>query len=409
MPTVSFHPDVKARLAEVQRVWRDNRALKRSSIGQYGHWISRFHRYCQEEALAPESQLTPKGVLAFSRWYAQVRGIDSDNARCNANSALRAWALGLQAAGYPIPPWDSTYPRTAVPSELLQAYAEHVRQYRGNPEGSIHKKVVHTSRFLDFLKARQRPLGQVQLVDIDDFLKQCSQAYARSTTADIASSLRSFLRFLRATGHIPTDLASSVLAPVVRRDERPPRALPWEDVRRILAVIDRHTTVGLRDYAMLLLMCTYGLGADEVIRLTLDDIDWQAATLRVTRPKTGVAFTLPLLAGVAHTLVQYLRRARPRHVPTRHVFLSMHVPHARLSCSGPVRQRIIEYARVAGVEAAFLGSHVMRFSHAARQMELGTAPKVLGDILGHRDPTSVSAYVRIATERLRDMALPVPR
>jgi site-specific recombinase XerD len=41
-------------------------------------------------------------------------------------------------------------------------------------------------------------------------------------------------------------------------------------------------------------------------------------------------------------------------------------------------------------------------------MEQGAHPKVLGDILGHRDPASISAYVRISTERLRQISLPVP-
>jgi integrase/recombinase XerD len=42
-------------------------------------------------------------------------------------------------------------------------------------------------------------------------------------------------------------------------------------------------------------------------------------------------------------------------------------------------------------------------------MELGTPPKLIGDILGHRDPESTSAYLRVSTEGLRQMALPVPR
>ena len=39
---------------------------------------------------------------------------------------------------------------------------------------------------------------------------------------------------------------------------------------------------------------------------------------------------------------------------------------------------------------------------------LGIRPQVLSDLLGHRDPESISAYVRIATETLRDVSLPVP-
>jgi integrase len=61
------------------------------------------------------------------------------------------------------------------------------------------------------------------------------------------------------------------------------------------------------------------------------------------------------------------------------------------------------------VSAAFLGTHVFRHSHATRQIEGGMPPKIVGDILGHRRPESTSVYVRGATLKLREIALPVPR
>ena len=70
--------------------------------------------------------------------------------------------------------------------------------------------------------------------------------------------------------------------------ERPRRALPWEDVQRLLRAVDTSTARGLRDHALLLMMSTYGLGAGEVIGLQLQDIDWDAGTLQMSRPKTGV-------------------------------------------------------------------------------------------------------------------------
>jgi len=158
----------------------------------------------------------------------------------------------------------------------------------------------------------------------------------------------------------------------------------------------------------LLLMSLYGLGAGEAIRLQLDDIDWRAATLRVTRPKTGVQIQLPLLPAVARVLVTYLRQGRPQHVKSRYVFLTLKAPHRRLGGSGAVRHILIKHARAGGVSAPYLGSHVLRHTHACRQLEQGTPPKIIGDILGHRRPDSTSAYLRVATERLREVALPVP-
>jgi integrase/recombinase XerD len=88
-------------------------------------------------------------------------------------------------------------------------------------------------------------------------------------------------------------------------------------VQRLLSAVDRSTPRGLRDYALLLMMTVYGLGAGEVIRLQFQDIDWEAATMSVLRPKTGVAFAVPLLPAVAHALASYLRHGRPIDTPTK--------------------------------------------------------------------------------------------
>jgi site-specific recombinase XerD len=272
----------------------------------------------------------------------------------------------------------------------------------------VHKKLDHVGKLSEHLARYGKTWRTMTLMDIDEFLIQCSHRYARSTVADIASSIRSFTRFLFVTGRISVALAESVIAPVQPQHERPRRALPWEDVQRLLRSVDTSTARGLRDHVLLLMMSTYGFGAGEVIRLQLQDIDWNAATLRVVRPKTGVAFTLPLVPAVAKVLARYLRRGRPPNTPTRHLFVRMKMPFGPLSASSAVRHILIKHAKAAGLDAPYLGSHVLRHSNAARQLDLGTRPRVLSDLLGHRDSESISAYVRIATRPLRDVSLPVP-
>jgi site-specific recombinase XerD len=87
----------------------------------------------------------------------------------------------------------------------------------------------------------------------------------------------------------------------------------------------------------------------------------------------------------------------------------MKTPFGPLSASGPIRHIIAKHAKAAGITAPYLGAHVLRHSNAARQVDLGIRPRILSDLLGHRDSESISAYVRIATETLRDVSLPVPR
>ena len=93
------------------------------------------------------------------------------------------------------------------------------------------------------------------------------------------------------------------------------------------------------------------------------------------RPKTGVNFVLPLLPllpAVGKVLASYLRHGRPPHMPTRHVFVQTKVPFGALTASSAVRHVLVKHVEAAGIQATYLGSHVLRHSNAARQLDVGT-------------------------------------
>lgn len=389
------------------RVWRADRCVQDPSAHQYIRWIKWFRFYADQRGLEESAELTLEGAGRFTLWYGQHRHADPKHLD-KARTALHALSRVYHVMGINAPTWHTPPPPLPPASTLLQEYADHLARHRGNPVVTVQKRLDHVGRLLEHLAGRDKTWRTMALTDIDDFLIGCAQGFARSTVADIAGSVRSFARFLLATGRVSIALAESVISPGQTKFERPQRSLPWEDVQRLLRAVDTATARGLRDYALLLLMSTYGLGAGEAIRLQFEDIDWRTGTLRAVRPKTGVAFTLPLLPAVAEALALYLRDGRPRNTPSRHIFIQMETPFGPLSCSSPVRHILIKHAKAAGLNAPYLGSHVLRFSNAARQIDLGIRPRVLSDLLGHRDSDSISAYIRIATETLRDISLPVP-
>ncbi|WP_454693454.1 site-specific integrase [Achromobacter aegrifaciens] len=389
-------------------MWRADRCISASSAQQYLQWINRFRRYCHVLGLDEADELTRDGVKRFQTWYSHSRGIPTTHLGL-ASSSMHSLHRVYEVFGAPVPPWMPTERHPLPVTAVLRDYDAHLRQHRGNPEVTIRKKLDHVDKLLKHLSRSGKSWRQLSLPDIDAFLIGCAGRYARSTTADIASTVRSFARFLLFSGRTRVDLANAVISPVQPRFERPRRALPWEDVQRLLRAVDTRTARGLRDHALLLMMSTYGLGAGEVIGLQLQHIDWKAGTLQMSRPKTGVNFVLPLLPPVAKVLARYLRHGRPPHTPTRHVFVQMKVPFGAFTASSAVRHIIIKHAAIAGIQAPYLGSHVLRHSNAARQLDVGTQARVLSDLLGHRDPESVSAYVRIATKSLREVSLPVPR
>jgi integrase/recombinase XerD len=291
---------------------------------------------------------------------------------------------------------------------LLSAYAGYRKAHNGTAETTLSRDLDTARRFLQHLRGRRRSLKRIGLRDIDTFVQATAARVSTSTVANTCSSLRAFLRFLQTSGRLDSDLANGVMAPRFCASVRPPRTLPWSDVKRILRAVRRSDPTGRRDLAMLLLLATYGLGAAEILALRLEDLDWRAGVLRARRPKTKVGIELPLLPVVARALTAYLRWERPPANGIARVFLSRRMPYAPIT-SGAIRHRIRLFANRAGVSAKVLGAHIFRHTHASRQIDAGANLKVVSEILGHRSSSSTSIYVRVALRRLRGVGLPVPR
>ncbi len=376
-------------------------------IAIYRQWRRRFEADCARQGADPDGQLTRVGVARFAHRYARRRAADRRGTRRAADVALHAWSRASATLGYPMPEWSSPKP-TKVRPPVLAAFAEYQQRHRGLRPCSITKQCDHAAAFLAFLQHKGRRLSRIRLADVDAFVIAQRRHYTTAVVADMCSSLRAFSRFLHATGQIPADLAPAIQGPCFRRGARPPRALAWSSVVRLIRAVDRTSRVGRRDYALLLLLVTYGLGASEVGAITLDDIAWHAGTLRVTRPKTGVPVLLPLLAPVARALLAYIRQARPRSAPSRQLFVGMTGDHRPFASSSAVRHIVLKHARAAGLPLQGLGSHTLRHSHATRQINEGAPAAVVSDVLGHRSSAVLSTYARVAVDRLRAIALPVP-
>ena len=164
--------------------------------------------------------------------------------------------------------------------------------------------------------------------------------------------------------------------------------------------------MGMRDYAMLFLIATYGLRACDIRTLRLEDIRWRQGEIRVAQRKTGQPSVLPLTDAVGDVLVQYLRNGHPQ-APFRQLFLRVRAPMGPLGHTG-VNDAFEGCAKRSGLELPFTGIHCLRHSYALHLLRQGTPLKTIGDLLGHRTAESTCVYLRLAIEDLREVALDVP-
>lgn len=319
----------------------------------------------------------------------------------------------------------SLFPKPA-PSLLEQrvtAYTTYLEQVRGFARSTCtyHRQTV--TEFLSHLGYEKSPERLASLTgrDLETFLCAVGPRQSRGSLQHVASHLRGFLRFSASRSEIPPGLETQIDTPRVYRGEQLPRALPWEIVRALLKAIDRTTPMGLRDYAMFLLIATYGLRACEVVTLTFDEVQWRAARLRIPQRKTRNALWLPLTDEVGTALLDYIRHGRAalavrrKRVPFqaamphsyRELFLRHRTPSGLLKPTA-VTKAFQAWSRRSGLAIPFQGVHCLRHSYALYLLRSGLSLKTIGDLLGHRTFESTCVYLRLAVDDLRDVALDLP-
>jgi site-specific recombinase XerD len=279
----------------------------------------------------------------------------------------------------------------------------YLRQERGLRESSI----LHYGHYLRLFETY---LGRIVLTRLADltpailsaFLIDKGRGLSKSSVTGLCSSLHVFLGYLHREGIIKQDLGGAIESPRRYQLSDLPRAISWAEVRRMLEAVDRRTPLGKRDYAILLLLVTYGLRGCEVAGLKLDDIDWGRERLLISERKAGHHTAYPLSSAVGEAIVDYLKCARPDS-SDRHLFFNVMAPRVPMTSNG-VSLCATRYLCKAGIKVGRPGSHTLRHTCVQRLVDAEFSFKTIGDYVGHASPSSTQIYTKISVEALREVA-----
>jgi integrase len=296
-------------------------------------------------------------------------------------------------------------PRCDQHAELVEAFSQHLVEMRGLAPATVDQHARLARLFLKTALPPSERLADLSAVDVEGFIARCAKRMGRGGLLNEAGRLRVFLRYCLDHGEVPAGIDTFDM-PRRYRDERPPRAIPWVLVERLLDSIDRSTPMGLRDHAIFYLMANYGLRTGEIPLLMLDSIDWPARTLRVEQSKTRSVLVLPLTDPAAAVLQRYLREGRPAS-DRLELFTRLIAPAGALT-RGAIAEAFRRQVRRSGLPLTGASPYGLRHSFAMRLLGRNVGVKAIGDLLGHRSLEATSIYLRLQTDALRDVALPLP-
>ena len=229
------------------------------------------------------------------------------------------------------------------------------------------------------------------------------QGAGPTTVARKLAAIRALYRALREHGQVAQNPADLVAAP--KRGHKLPRVLDADEMSALLDRIPGSTPLELRDRAMFELAYASGLRAEELVKLDVGAVDFDAEEVRI-EGKGSKTRIVPTGESALRALSDYAERGRPALAANRPAARMLDEAALFLSKSGrrlstsDVRRRLRVWARQAAV-AGNVHPHALRHSFATHLLDGGADLRAIQELLGHSSVSTTQIYTRVESARLK--------
>ena len=258
---------------------------------------------------------------------------------------------------------------------------------------------LEDSGFFSFENVTLNTVGKV-------IAQTAANRYKRGSDS-LLNYVRDFLKYLFEYGLTKTNLSVAV-PKMASPHKKIYQGFVDDEIRKLLAAVDRGTLIGKRDYAIMVLAAQTGLRSADILALKHSDIDWRKSEINVAQSKTGRPLTITLEIESGNAICDYILNAR-QDCDIPNIFLRAEYPLGALHRQA-ARGIIQKYMKVAGIEATEqkrYGFHSFRRAFGTRLLENGTPVHLLSQLLGHMDLDSAKPYMSISEKGLKECCLPL--
>lgn len=228
----------------------------------------------------------------------------------------------------------------------------------------------------------------------NQFRRVVGEGLSSHTIFGYVATLGVFATWLALEGYTDRNVLQGLPRPKKRKTVI--GALSQGEIQRLLAQIPKHTGLGARDRAILIVFLDTGLRASELCSLSLDGVRLDEGYLKVLG-KGNRERIVPVGANAARAILRYRDFFRPE--PARphidNLFLSV---HGEEMTPGALRNLLRRWARKAGIKS--INVHKLRHTFALQYLMAGGDAFSLQKILGHTSMEMTRNYVNMLADHL---------
>jgi len=280
----------------------------------------------------------------------------------------------------------------------LKDYLQYCSIEKGLSSHTLSSYRYDLEGYLSFLREKGisscRDIKTHHILDYLKELERCGDEV--STVAHKLTSIKSFHQYLYREKLVSQDVACFVSRPKLKK--KLPRSLSVTEVDKLLD-LPLKTPFDYRNRAMLELMYGTGLRVSELVRLTMNDIDYENCVIRIMG-KGSKERIVPLGEYARDSLLSYLgvRHLLVKKYRSDMLFLNNHG-------KGISRQAfflmIKDLLSKKGLPSN-VSPHTLRHSFATHLLERGTDLRSIQELLGHSSVVTTKIYTHVSNEQMKE-------
>lgn len=287
--------------------------------------------------------------------------------------------------------------------KYVKEYLEYIKYHKNYSELTIQGYRREIEEFVEYmLREGIDCFEEVQYSFLRGYLEYLHDKNLSAKTVNHRmSSLRGFYRYMQNEGYVSEN--PFLLVDSFKEEQKNPDFLYIDEMLGLLDSISTNTLLGIRNKAMLELLYATGIRCQELIELTLSQIDFQRQMILV-HGKGSKDRYVPFYDYAKEWLIEYIQGPRQELLARyhqEHDYVFVNKNGAKMTNRGV--EHIINVVTRNYDSTKKVHPHTFRHSFATHLLEQGVDIRIVQELLGHRNLSTTQIYTHVTKEHLKEV------
>jgi integrase/recombinase XerD len=269
-------------------------------------------------------------------------------------------------------------------SELLVEYL-FGKYIKNHSHHSIRRSCSIVLSFLRFLESVNKTIYDLNHKEISAFVEfEQARGLKALSIINNLEAVNTFLTFLVKQNVIPHEIRQHRIN--LKKPEALPRAIPREDVQRLLEV-----AIAVIDRALILLLLRTGMRIGELLNVKITDIIFRDHKILIYQGEKNYQGRVVYYSKDADEALQ--RWLHQRKNNSEYLFANQHGKPISYTTTHRMMKKVLQRAQLEGMRYSL---HSLRHTFATDMLNAGMRIEVLQQLLGHQEIGVTMRYAKLA-------------